>query len=59
MCVCNCWLCRVNLGITDKSGKTLLELAMKFDRTAVVDYLDSSTCEFDFFDRKIPLRPQN
>ena len=41
--------CRVNLGITDESGKTLLELAMKFDRAAVVDYLNSSTCEFRFF----------
>ena len=41
--------CRVNLGITDERGKTLLELAMKFDRTAVVDYLNSSTCEFRFF----------
>ena len=59
LCVCNCWLCRVNLGINDESGKTLLELARKFDRTAVVDYLNSSTCEFNFFDRKIPLRPQN
>ena len=39
----------VNLGITDESGKTLLELAMKFDQTAVVDYLNSSTCEFRFF----------
>ena len=39
----------VNTGITDESGNTLLELAMKFDRTAVVDYLNSSTCEFHFF----------
>ena len=44
----------VNLGITDESGKTLLELATKFDRTAVVDYLNSSICEFSFL---IPLRP--
>ena len=51
--------CHVNLGISDESGKTLLELAMMFDQTAVIDYLNSSTCEFDFFDRKIPLRPQN
>ena len=58
LCVCNCWLCRVNLGITDESGKTLLELATKFDQTAVIDYLNSSTCEFGFFDRKIPLRLQ-
>ena len=48
--------CCVNLGITDESGKTLLELATKFDRTAVVDYLNSLTCEFHFF--KTP-RPHN
>ena len=41
-------LCCVNVGITDESGKTLLKLAMQFDRTAVVDYLNSSTCEFYF-----------
>ena len=60
MSVCVTAGCYVNLGITDESGKTLLELATKFDRTAVVDYLNSSTCEFGFFDRKIPnLRQQN
>ena len=44
----------MNLGITDERGKTLLELAMEFDQTAVIDYLNSSTCEFGFFDRKVP-----
>ena len=38
----------MNLGITDESGKTLLELATEFDQTAVVDYLNSSPCEFLF-----------
>ena len=47
--VCNCWLCHVNLGITDESGKTLLELAMKFHSTRVVYYLNSSTCKFGFY----------
>ena len=45
----------MNLGISDESGKTLLELAMEFGQTAVVDYLNSSTCEFGFLIEKYPL----
>ena len=39
----------MNSGVIDESGLTLLELAMKFDGSAVVDYLNPSTCEFYFF----------